>query len=121
MTLDFKDLARQIAEVAADKKGQDIISLDLKNISLVADYFVIISGGSVRQVKAIVEAIKDGIGRSGVNPERIEGEREGLWVLLDYGGVVVHVFHKEAREYYQLEMLWADAPRLELETGTQTS
>lgn len=119
MTSTFKNLAQAVVEAAADKKGFDIVSLDLRNVSLMADYFILVTGKTDRQVGAIVEGIKDRLGEMGQKPERLEGEKGSHWILLDYGGVVVHVFHQEAREYYQLERLWADAPQLQLPAGGQ--
>ncbi len=109
-----EDLTREIAKFAEEKKGENIVSIDLQGISLVADFFVLISGNNERQVQAIIRGIKEGLGARGVTPARIEGEKDSRWVLMDYGEVIVHVFHREAREYYQLEKLWADAPQLEL-------
>lgn len=109
-----EELTREIARLAESKKGVDIISIDLQKISLIADYFVLITGNNERQVDAIVRAIKEGLGGKSIDPNRVEGEKGSRWVLMDYGDVIVHVFHREAREYYQLEKLWADAPQLEL-------
>ncbi len=109
-----EELTREIARLAESKKGVEIISIDLQKISLIADYFVLITGNNERQVDAIVRAIKEGLGGKSIEPTRIEGEKGSRWVLMDYGDVIVHVFHREAREYYQLEKLWADAPQLEL-------
>ncbi len=109
-----EELTREIARLAEDKKGDNIVSIDLQGISLVADYFILISGNNERQVQAIVKGIKEGLGVQEISPARIEGEKDSRWVLMDYGEVIVHVFHREAREYYQLEKLWADAPQLEL-------
>lgn len=109
-----EELTREIARLAESKKGVDIISIDLQKISLIADYFVLITGNNERQVDAIVRAIKEGLGGKSIDPKRVEGEKGSRWVLMDYGDVIVHVFHREAREYYQLEKLWADAPQLEL-------
>ncbi len=109
-----EELTREIARLAEEKKGQSIVSIDLQGISLVADFFILISGNNERQVHAIVRGIKEGLGKENINPFRIEGEKDNRWVLMDYGEVIVHVFHREAREYYQLEKLWADAPQLEL-------
>jgi len=107
--LESIELARKIVNAIADKKGSDIILLDLRSISLLADYFVICSGQSERQVKAIVSEITEKIKEEGVRPLHVEGDSSSGWVLVDYGGVIVHVFAPAVRGYYQLEKLWSDA------------
>ncbi|MFW6135777.1 MAG: ribosome silencing factor [Chloroflexota bacterium] len=104
------ELARRIVDVIADKKGEDVLLLDIHEISILADYFVIGSAASKRQTKAIVDSIIDETrGNFDVKPLRIEGEPESGWVLMDYGDVVVHLFAPEARDYYDLEGFWEDA------------
>ncbi len=109
----------QIAQVAAvaadDKKASDICVLDLTGKTDVCDYFVICTGSNNRQVDAIVDEIREKVSKNfGLSPLSCEG-REGLrWVLVDYGAVVVHVFTPEMRDFYRLERLWGDAPRVEL-------
>jgi ribosome-associated protein len=88
--------------------------LDVAALTTVANYLVIASGDSVRQVKAIAEAVDEALDAQGVRLLRSEGLEHGRWVLLDYGGIVVHVFHREAREFYRIERLWADAPMIDL-------
>jgi ribosome-associated protein len=100
----------------SDKKGFDIILLDVSELVVVTDLFLIATGTSTRHVKTLVEEVeyvlKTTIDR---RPLRREGEDHGRWVLLDYGDVVIHVFDTETRDYYELERLWIDAPRIELE------
>jgi ribosome-associated protein len=103
------ELAKKIVNAIADKKGSDIVLLDLRSISLLADYFVICSGESERQVKAIVDEVTKKIKEEGVGPLQIEGDSSSGWVLMDYGDVIVHVFAPAVRSYYQLEELWSDA------------
>ena len=107
--LESIELARKIVNAIADKKGSDIILLDLRSISLLADYFVICSGESERQVKAIVDEITEKIKEEGIRPLHIEGDTSSGWVLVDYGGIIVHVFAPVMRGYYQLEKLWSKA------------
>ena len=108
-SLDTQELARCIVEVFADKKGEDVLLLDIQQVSYIADYFVIGSTTSQRQAKAIVEAIKQEIKQKyDVPPPRIEGEAASGWMLMDYGDVVVHLFTEEMRAYYNLEELWKD-------------
>lgn len=101
------------AELALERKAHDVLVLDLRGISTATDYFVIASGTSDVQVKAIADLIVDELKKDGVRPEHVEGVRGGRWVLLDYIDFVVHVFHPQARQFYQLENLWGDAPRSE--------
>lgn len=103
------------ADLALERKGYDVIALDLRGISSATDFFVLASGRSDVQVKAIAEHISDELRREGTRPSHVEGLRGGRWVLLDYIDFVVHVFHPHAREFYQLENLWGDAPRWEAE------
>jgi ribosome-associated protein len=99
------------AEAAADKKAQDIAILDVSKQLVITDYFLICSGNTERQVRTIAEEVERKLaGNFSTKPYRREGEREGRWVLLDYVDFVVHVFHREDREYYNLERLWSDAP-----------
>ncbi len=95
-----------------EKKALDLEILDLSGLTIFADYFVICSGTSTRQVKAIAAEIEESLSRRRVEPDHIEGAAAGKWILLDYGDTVVHVFLEETRLYYNLERLWGDAPRL---------
>ena len=101
------------AGLAFDKKAFDIRAVDISKISSIADYLVIISGGSDRQVQAITDSIRTGLKKDGkVND--IEGANEGKWVVMDYGDVLVHIFHDPLRHYYDLDGLWNMAPEMEL-------
>jgi ribosome-associated protein len=103
-------LARKIVDVIADRKGEDVLLLDIRDISILADYFVIGSAVSKRQTKAMVNGIIDETKKDfDTKPLRVEGEPESGWVLMDYGAVVVHLFAPEARDYYDLEGFWEDA------------
>ncbi len=101
------------AELTLELKAQDVVILDLRGISTATDFFVIAEGTSDVQVKAIADHTVDELKKDGVRPEHIEGIRGGRWVLLDYVDFIVHVFHPQARQFYQLENLWGDAPRWE--------
>nr|MBN2278254.1 ribosome silencing factor [candidate division Zixibacteria bacterium] len=103
-------MARTAGKLALSKKGSDVKILKLKNISSICDYFVIVSGDVDKHVKAIADAISDGLSEKGLNPWHIEGARGGRWILIDYVDVVIHIFQKSAREFYALEKLWGDAP-----------
>lgn len=110
---DFPEEVRRAAELAQERKAHDVLVLDLRGISSATDYFVIAGGTSDVQVKAIAEHVVDELKKDKVRPEHIEGLTGGRWVLLDYVDFVVHVFHPQARSFYQLERLWGDAPRWE--------
>jgi ribosome-associated protein len=103
-------LAHAIVDAAADKKASDIVLLDLRKVALIADYFVLCNGQSVRQIKAITDDIVESVKELGMRPLAVEGGPESGWVLVDVGAVVVHVFSPELRAYYALEDLWRDAP-----------
>jgi len=109
---DSAALAERIAAIASDKKAIDIRVIDLRGIVSYTDFFVICSGGSERQAKAIHDAIHEELKRDEERllPRRTEGNRESRWILLDYWDVVAHIFTPEAREYYRLETLWGEAP-----------
>jgi ribosome-associated protein len=114
-----EEIATAVAHYAADRKALDIVQLDLRGIIGYTDYFVICTGRSDRQTKAIHDAIHAGMkAEHGVLPQRVEGVSEGRWILMDYLDVVVHVFTPETREYYRLEQLWGEAPALEIETAS---
>ena len=122
-TLSNEDLARKAAELTLEKKAEDVIILDLRGLSSVADYFVIASGSSDVHVKAVADHVQDELVKIDVKPKvkpwHVEGADTQRWVLLDFVNVVVHVFRSETREYYALERLWGDAPMEEiLDEGT---
>jgi ribosome-associated protein len=102
------------AEAAADKKATDIVVLDVAELLVVTDYFVICTGNNDRQVKVIAGEVEKQLKDAGLRTVGREGEHEALWILLDFGDVVVHVFQPQEREFYRLERLWSTAPRLEL-------
>lgn len=109
MKLEPLELARFIVDAIAEKKGEDIVLLDIHDISLIADYFIIGSMTSDRQKKAVVNEIAATTKQSlGVRPLHIEGGTDSDWILMDYGSVIVHLFSPEARRYYDLEGLWRD-------------
>ena len=103
---------RLVTEAALDVKAEDIVALDVSEISSFADVFVVCTGRADRQVRAIADAIEKAAKRAGEPPLGIEGYTEGRWVLIDLDDVIVHVFLGEAREHYDIERLWSDAPRL---------
>jgi ribosome-associated protein len=111
---DGYELAKQIAEAANDKKAQDIVLLKVSDVSYLADYFVIITGFSQTQLKAIAEFIEDQVEETfNLQPIRVSGKKEANWVVQDYGSVIVHIFLPEDREYYDLESFWGHAERID--------
>ena len=104
------ELATAAAQAAADKLGQDILLLDVSEQLVITDVFVLASAPNDRQVLAIVDAVEERLRELGGKPVRREGEKEGRWVLLDFGDVIIHVQHQEERVYYALERLWKDCP-----------
>jgi len=112
MTMSPERLAITIAAHAADRKATDIVALDLRQVAGYTDFFVICSGNTDRQTKAIHDAVHQGLKKSdGLLPRRVEGASEARWILMDYLDVVVHVFTPETRDFYRLESLWGDVPR----------
>lgn len=104
------DVAKTIVDVAADKKASDVTLIDIRELSVLADYFVICTGANRRQIQAVASAIDDKMAELHVNTRGREGNAEGGWVLLDYGDVIVHIFGPMEREFYRLERLWSEAP-----------
>jgi ribosome-associated protein len=103
-----------MAELANDKKAVDTVILELKELSTIADYFVICSGDNTAQIKAIAESIDEYFSKKKVFPIGKEGLDFARWVLIDYGDIVIHIFNQEARGYYDLEKFWIDAPRINI-------
>ena len=108
-------LVHTAARAASDKLAQHILAFDVSDQLAITDAFLIASASNDRQVKSIVDEIEDKLREIGAKPVRREGERDGRWVLIDYGEVVVHVFYHPIREHYDLEGLWSDAPRIPLD------
>ncbi|PYF08790.1 ribosome silencing factor [Ureibacillus chungkukjangi] len=100
-----------------DKRGEDIVVLNMENISLLADYFLICNGNSDRQAQAIAKEVQDKAQEHGYDVKRVEGFDSARWILVDIGDIVVHIFHKDERAFYNLERLWGDAPQLDVPTA----
>jgi ribosome-associated protein len=105
-----RSLARRVADLALEKKAEDVMILDLRELSVACDYFVICTAGSEQQVLAIADNIDSKLRERGQPPWHVEGKGGRRWVLIDFVDVVAHVFHHETRQYYMLERLWGDAP-----------
>ena len=108
------ELAAVIVKALDAKKGENIQLLKTRDLTTLADYFVICSGTSNTQIKALTESVEEAMKNAGEMPDHIEGHREGTWVLSDYGCVVVHIFSPEAREFYDMERLWSDAEEIDI-------
>ena len=115
----MNDVSREMAKIAchalSDKKAEDVQVIDISEISVIADYFVIATGTSSTHVKALADEVEAQLDESGISVSHVEGYRSNSWILLDYVDVVVHVFSDEAREYYDLERLWQDGEIIDIE------
>ncbi|MBT8165492.1 MAG: ribosome silencing factor [Acidimicrobiia bacterium] len=108
-------LARAAAVALDEKKGIDVVLLDVHELLVITDIFVLASGNNRRQVQALIDAVEEALRLDNRKPLRREGQDDAQWVLLDYGDIVVHVFDTPTRDYYDLERLWGDAPRLDFD------
>lgn len=113
--LSAKKLIKIIAELAEDKKAEDIVVLDMRKIVNFCDYFIICTGNNDRHVQAIALAIEEGLGEKGLNSGSRQGKGSSAWLVIDIGHIVTHVFRKDLREFYGLEYLWKEAKRLDWE------
>lgn len=103
-----KKMAKLAYHALEEKKGEDITVIEIKDISIIADYFIIANGSNSSQVDALVNSVKEVLGKEGFEPKRVEGIRSASWILMDYGDLIVHVFSKEDRLFYNLERIWRD-------------
>ncbi|MDI3281286.1 MAG: ribosome silencing factor [Bacillota bacterium] len=110
--MDAQQIARLAAAAAEEKKAIDVLILDVSQLTVITDYFVIASGTTATQVQAVAEAVEEKLKAEGIRPLRRDGTPGGQWLVLDYGGVMVHILQEEQRDYYDLEGLWYEAPRL---------
>lgn len=114
-----KELSLEIAKLAHkaidDKQGEDIRVLDISEVSVLADYFIIAHGNNKPQVKAMIEEVDRVLSKEGHEPKNIEGNQNGSWSLMDYGDVIVHIFGKEDRYFYALERIWADGKEIDMD------
>jgi len=110
----MKEALKIAARAVDDKKAQDIVALDISGVASFADYFLLCSGDSTRQIQAIANEVEEKLAAAGYRPAHVEGYANAEWVLLDYMDMVVHVFSRKAREYYDLERLWRDARSIDV-------
>jgi ribosome-associated protein len=112
--LDSWEKALLLSGFALEKKSYDLVLMDVREVTSIADYFLVCSGRSDRQVQTIAQGIEENLAKLGIAPISIEGLSRGHWVLMDFSDVIVHIFYQPIREFYDLERLWAHAPRVEL-------
>ncbi len=112
-----RDKALRAEAALVDKRAVDPVLLDMRDITLITDYFLICHGTSNVHVRALGDAVLECLKEAGIRPNGVEGRDEGRWVLLDYGDLIVHIFGEEEREFYSLERLWSDAPRVDESAG----
>ncbi len=106
--MNAKEMTRLAIEALEDKKAENISIIDISEVSVLADYFLIASGGNRNQVQALTDNVEEKLGRAGVTPRQIEGYDTANWILMDYGDIIVHVFDRENRLFYDLERIWRD-------------
>ena len=111
--LEGLELATICSRIAQDNKGEDVITLDVRELSSFTDFFVVLSGRSTRHVQALAESIENELRSKRIKTSSAEGLQEGNWVLLDFGDVIVHIFYHDQRKFYDLEGLWHEAPRID--------
>lgn len=109
---DSLNLVKHIVECLEEKKALDIVTLHISKLTIIADYFIIASGRSELQVNSLYDELERKMSELGYEPLRRDGHKGGRWIVLDYGDVIVHIFHKEERAFYNLERLWSDAERI---------
>jgi len=108
-SLEASQLVQRIVDLLADKQAEDVVVLNISQVAPFADYFIIASGQTLRQIQALLDSLDEELGREGIHPLRREGKAPSGWVLLDFGDVIVHIFAPEERRYYDLEGLWGRA------------
>jgi ribosome-associated protein len=113
LSMNIDKIMSEMVDAVEDKKAMNVVTLNLQGVSLIADYFVICHGNSETQVQAIAASVRDKAGELGVRVRGLEGMNTARWVLVDLGDVIVHVFHRDEREFYNLERLWSDAKIVE--------
>ncbi|MCL7489468.1 MAG: ribosome silencing factor [Desulfobulbaceae bacterium] len=109
------ELAQLCAGIALDHKAEDLVILDVRGLTSFTDYFIIMSGRSTRHVQGLADVIEKELSSKRISSKYCEGLQEGLWVLLDFNDLIIHIFYRDTREFYDLDGLWHDAPRVEIE------
>ena len=109
----FDDQVIKMAEILDSRKGEDIVMIDVRESTIIADYFIVCSGRSTTHVKTLADELEGQLDKLGIHKNRAEGYQEGRWIVLDYGNIIVHVFHHDEREFYDIERLWETADNSE--------
>ena len=112
--MDAKELSKIIYNALDDKKGENIKILDISHVSVIADYFIIANGNNINQVQALADNVKDELFKLNLEPKNVEGYRNASWILLDYTDVIVHIFSKDDRLFYDLERIWRDGREMDI-------
>jgi len=112
--MELKEIVKKIYKIIEDKKGDDIKVIDISKISSIADYFIIAGANNINQVQAISDEVDFILGKEGILPKAVEGNKNATWMLLDYNDIVVHIFLKEDRVFYDLERIWRDGTEVEI-------
>ena len=114
-----KEMAKIALEALEDKKGENVCAIDISSVSVLADYFVIANGNSDSQVRALVDNVEEKMHKAGYELKEQEGNNSGTWVLLDYGDIIIHIFDRENRPFYNLERIWSDGKDVEMNELSQ--
>lgn len=109
-----REIVTQTVRLLDEKKAEDIVALDIRELTSLGDYFLIASANNTTLVKTLAEEVEGKLSAQGLEPRRVEGANSAMWILMDYNDVVIHIFYSETRDFYCLERLWADAPKLDL-------
>lgn len=112
--MELKEIVKKIYNIIEEKKGEDIKVIDIAKVSTIADYFIIASANNINQVQAISDEIGFILGKEGIMPKAIEGNKNASWMLLDYNDIVVHIFLREDRAFYDLDRIWRDGKEIEM-------
>ena len=112
--MELKEIVKKIYNIIEDKKGYDIKVIDISKVSSIADYFIIASANNINQVQAISDEIDFALGKEGILPKAVEGNKNATWMLLDYNDIVVHIFLREDRAFYDLDRIWRDGTEVEI-------
>lgn len=114
--MEIKEAVKKVLEVLEDKKGEDIKVIDISGVTVIADYFIIASGSNQNQLQAMSDSIVEILAKSGMQPKQIEGYHSANWILLDFGDIIVHIFDKENRLFYNLERIWRDGKEIDFKS-----
>lgn len=113
--MDSKKALKTAYEAIADKKGENTRIIDISGVSVIADYFIVTNGNNVNQIKAIADSVEEQLFKAGITPRQIEGYGTASWILMDFGSIIVHIFSKEDRLFYDLERIWSDGKLITVE------